>query len=113
MSFKSSSPGEVRSVSYRRGQRAGGAVNHVVHFYGADNELADSVGRYLADGIRSGDGVLVVATAPHCLAFEAKLLREGLDVDRERRAGRLFTVDACGLLGSFLADGRLDHDRFE
>jgi anti-sigma regulatory factor (Ser/Thr protein kinase) len=88
-------------------------VNHVVHFYGADNELADSVGRYLADGIRSGDGVLVVATAPHCLAFEAKLLREGLDVDRERRAGRLFTVDACGLLGSFLADGRLDHDRFE
>jgi hypothetical protein len=88
-------------------------VNHVVHFYGADDELADSVGRYLADGIRSGEGVVVVATAPHRLAFEARLAREGLVAGRERRAGRLFTVDASGLLGSFLAGSRLHHDRFE
>jgi len=88
-------------------------VNHVVHFYGADDELADSVGRYLADGLRSGEGVVVVATAPHRLAFEARLAREGLDAARERRDGRLFTVDASGLLGRFLAGPRLDHGRFE
>jgi anti-sigma regulatory factor (Ser/Thr protein kinase) len=88
-------------------------VNHVVHFYGADDELADSVGQYLADGIRSGDGVLVVATAPHLAAFEARLARHGLDAGLEQRDGRLLTVDASGLLGSFLAGGRLDHDRFE
>ena len=88
-------------------------MNHVVHFYGADDELADSVGRYLADGLRSGEGVVVVATAPHRLAFEAVLARHGLDADEERRAGRLLTADASGLLGSFLADGLLDHDRFE
>ena len=88
-------------------------MNHAVHFYGADDELADSVGQYLADGIRSGDGVVVVATAPHRLAFEARLARHGLDPGRERRAGRLLTMDASGLLGSFLVDGRLDHDRFE
>ena len=88
-------------------------MNHVVHFYGADDELADTVGRYLADGIRSGDGVVMVATAPHRLAFEARLAREGLDAARERRAGRLFTVDASGLLGTFLAGPRLDHERFE
>jgi len=100
-------------VSYPGGQLTGSAVNHAVHFYGTDNELADSVGRYLADGIRGGDGVVVVATAPHRLAFEARLAREGLDAARERRAGRLLTVDASGLLGGFLAGGRLDHDRFE
>jgi hypothetical protein len=88
-------------------------VNHVVHFYGADDELADNVGRYLADGIRSGEGVVMVATAPHRLAFEARLAREGLDAGRERRDGRLFTVDASGLLGRFLAGTRLDHSRFE
>jgi anti-sigma regulatory factor (Ser/Thr protein kinase) len=88
-------------------------VNHVVHFYGADNELADSVGRYLADGLRAGEGVVVVATAAHRMAFEAMLAREGLDAGEERRAGRLLTADASGLLGSFLAGGRLDHDRFE
>ena len=113
MSFKSSPLGEVRSVWHRGDDLAGGAVNHVVHFYGADDELADSVGRYLADGIRSGEGVVVVATAPHRLAFEARLARDGLDANRERRAGRLLTVDASGLLGGFLACGRLDHDRFE
>lgn len=88
-------------------------MNHVVHFYGADDELADSVGRYLADGLRSGEGVVVVATAPHRLAFEARLGREGLDAGRERRDGRLFTVDASALLGRFLAGPRLDHRRFE
>lgn len=88
-------------------------MNHVVHFYGADDELADSVGRYLADGLRAGEGVVVVATAAHCLAFEAMLARDGLDAGEERRAGRLLAADASGLLGSFLADGRLDHDRFE
>ncbi len=88
-------------------------MNHVVHFYGADDELADNVGRYLADGIRSGEGVVVVATAPHRLAFEARLAREGLDAARERRDGRLLTVDASALLGRFLADGWLDHDKFE
>jgi anti-sigma regulatory factor (Ser/Thr protein kinase) len=56
---------------------------------------------------------VVVATAPHRLAFEARLARAGLDAGRERRAGRLLTMDASGLLGSFLAGGRLHHDRFE
>jgi anti-sigma regulatory factor (Ser/Thr protein kinase) len=100
-------------VWYRGEQPAGGTANHVVHFYGADDELADSVGRFLADGIRSGDGVVAVATAPHRQAFDAVLARDGLDAGEERRAGRLLTADAAGLLGSFLADGRLDHDRFE
>ena len=88
-------------------------MDHVVHFYGADDELADNVGDYLAEGIRCGDGAVVVATAAHRLAFEARLARGGLDADRERRAGRLVTVDASGLLGRFLADRSLDHDKFE
>ncbi|HEX9041199.1 MAG TPA: MEDS domain-containing protein [Trebonia sp.] len=100
-------------MSHRGGQLAGGAVNHIVNFYGADDELADSVGRYLADGIRAGEGVVVVATAPHRLAFEARLAREGLDAGEEQRAGRLLTMDASALLSRFLAGTRLDHDRFE
>jgi anti-sigma regulatory factor (Ser/Thr protein kinase) len=112
MPFKSASLGEDRAVSHR-GQLAGGAVNHVVQFYGADDELADSVGRYLAEGLRSGDGVVVVATAPHRLGLDARLARDGLDADRERRAGRLLSADASGLLGSFLGGGRLDPGRFE
>jgi len=42
-----------------------GPRDHAVQFYGADEELAVTVGGYLAKGLLSGDGILVVATAPH------------------------------------------------
>jgi hypothetical protein len=43
----------------------------MAQFYGGDRELAASVGGYLAEGIAAGDSVVVVATHPHRLAFEA------------------------------------------
>ncbi len=90
-----------------------GPRDHVVQFYGADDELAVTVGGYLADGIRSGDGILVVATAPHRRAFAATLARAGIDPARERDAGRLLMEDAAELLDRFLAGGVLDHERFQ
>ena len=89
-----------------------GPRDHVVQFYGADEELAVTVGGYLAEGIRSGDGILVVATAPHRRAFAAALADAGLDPARERDAGRLLMEDSAGLLDRFLAGDVLDHDRF-
>ena len=90
-----------------------GPRDHVVQFYGADEELAVTVGGYLAEGIRSGDGILVVATAPHRRAFAAALAHAGLDPARERDAGRLLMEDSAGLLDRFLAGDVLDHERFD
>jgi anti-sigma regulatory factor (Ser/Thr protein kinase) len=87
--------------------------DHTVRFYGGDDELAAAVGGYLAEGIRQGDGVLVVATAPHRRMFEAALAGAGIDVVRERAAGRLLTEDAAELLGRFLTGGELDPERFQ
>ena len=95
------------------GLPAVGPRDHVVQFYGADEELAVTVGGYLAEGIRSGDGILVVATAPHRRAFAAALADAGLDPARERDAGRLLMEDAAGLLERFLAGGVLDRERFD
>jgi hypothetical protein len=89
-----------------------GPRDHVVQFYGADDELAITAGGYLAEGIRSGDGVLVVATAPHRLVFAAALARAGIDLARERDAGRLLMEDAAELLDRFLVGGVLDRERF-
>jgi anti-sigma regulatory factor (Ser/Thr protein kinase) len=89
-----------------------GPRDHVVQFYGADDELAVTAGGYLAEGIRSGDGVLVVATAPHRLVFAAALARAGIDLARERDAGRLLMEDAAELLDRFLVGGVLDRERF-
>ena len=90
-----------------------GPGDHVVQFYGADEELAVTVGGYLAKGLRSGDGILVVATAPHRRAFAAALARAGIDPARERDAGRLLMEDAAELLDRFLVGGVLDHERFQ
>jgi DcmR-like sensory protein/histidine kinase-like protein len=94
------------------GLPAVGPRDHVVQFYGADEELAVTVGGYLAEGIRSGDGILVVATAPHRRAFAAALARAGIDLPRERDAGRLLMEDAAELLDRFLAGDVLDRERF-
>jgi anti-sigma regulatory factor (Ser/Thr protein kinase) len=89
-----------------------GPGDHVVQFYGADEELAVTVGGYLAEGIRSGDGILIVATAPHRLVFAAELARAGIDLAGERDAGRLLTEDAAEVLDRFLVGDVLDHERF-
>lgn len=94
------------------GLPAAGPRDHVVRFYGGDDELAATVGGYLAEGIRLGDGILVVATAPRRLAFEAAMANAGIDAAGERNAGRLLMEDAAELLGLFLADDVLDPERF-
>lgn len=87
--------------------------DHLVQFYSGDDELTGTVSGYLADGIRSGCGVVVVATAPHRRAFETALVSADIDVRAEQDAGALLLVDAAELLGGFLSGGRLDHERFQ
>jgi anti-sigma regulatory factor (Ser/Thr protein kinase) len=107
-------------VSRSSGRPAGGPTGwpaeghggHVVQFYPAEEELAVQVARYLAEGVKAGNGVLVVATLAHRQAFAASLAAEGVDAGREQQAGRLLVADASGLLGSFLDGGRLDRDKF-
>lgn len=89
-----------------------GRGEHAVQFYGADDELAATVGDYLSEGIQARDGVIVVATPPHQRAFEAALAAAGIDVALEREAGRLLAEDAGELLASFLGGDGLDSERF-
>jgi anti-sigma regulatory factor (Ser/Thr protein kinase) len=88
-------------------------VGHEVQFYGGDRELAISAGGYLAEGIEAGDMVVVVATPPHRLAFDAELRAAGADTGAAQASGRLLMLDAAGSLQGFLDGDRLDHDRFE
>ena len=88
-------------------------VDHAVRFYGADRELAATVAEYLAEGLRSGDGVLVVATEAHRRSFAETLAGEDIDVRAHSDAGRLLMADAAGQLDRFLVVDRLDHELFE
>jgi hypothetical protein len=96
----------------KNGQFAASA-DHAVRFYGADSELAAAVAEYLAEGLRFGDGVLVVATEAHRRSFAEHLAGNDIDVRAHSDAGRLLMADAAGQLSRFLAVDRLDRELFE
>jgi DcmR-like sensory protein len=82
--------------------------------YGKDRApLVRSVGRYLADGLSAGEGVVVIATAPHRDAFFDELHALGADPAAAVAAGRLVVLDAQETMDRFIVDGQPDRERFE
>ena len=87
---------------------------HAVQFYDGDvSRLASQVGRYLGEGLRQGDGAIVIATPSHRLAFAAQLAADGLDPDRASHEGLLAFRDAEETLSRFMVRGLPDWSRFQ
>jgi len=89
------------------------AEEHFVQLYGKDDSLLiRNVSRYVREGLRRGDGLLVIATAEH----RGSLVRQ-LNGDppyaRAVLEGRLVFLDAEKTLGRFMVDGQPDQGRFE
>ena len=88
-------------------------VGHVVQFYRHEEELADRVAGYLREALL-GDGVaVVIATAAHRRAFEARLTRAGADLATAVGNGTYLALDANDTMHALMAGGRLDGDRFD
>jgi hypothetical protein len=86
---------------------------HVVQLYGQDDHLLTrNVSRYLAEGLRRGDGLVVIATPEHTRAI-ARHLEEGSGAAVvAASAGRLVFLDAEETLTRLLVDGRPDETLF-
>ena len=84
----------------------------MVQFYRRDEELASSVGRYLAGAVLAGGAAVLVATPPHAEAITAVMDRAGADLPAARRDGRLVAMDAESLLSRFVTGGRVDRGAF-
>jgi hypothetical protein len=85
---------------------------HLVEFYKADElSLVRNVTAYLRDGLRRGEGVLVIATREHRDAFAAELTSDLAAA--AIREGRLAYLDGEQTLSWFLSDGHVDPKRFE
>ena len=89
--------------------------DHVVQLYGQDDQLlARNVSRYLAEGMRRQDGLVVVATPDHTQAIARHLAEEGAGATLEaEREGRLLFLDARATLDRLLVDGQPDGALFE
>ena len=92
---------------------AAGTGDHVVQFYDRDSELARAVSGHLAEAIRAGDALVVIATPDHRAAFRNELAAAGVDlgwIDRDRV---VLWLDAGATLSRVMLHGRVDADAFE
>jgi len=88
--------------------------SHYVQLYTADEAaLISNVGRYLWDGLRLGEGVLVIATPEHQDAFSRRLRESGADLDHLARTRQLVFLDAQKTLDIFMERGQPDWIEFE
>ena len=87
-------------------------IGHAVQFYREDAELFETVGPFLADGIRDGDVSIMIVTEPHLRVFDRALVAAGIDPTAAREDGRLVSLDATATLARVIRNGRLDRAAF-
>lgn len=88
---------------------------HVVQLYDENNDrlLTRNVTRYLSEGLKRGDGLLVIAARKHTEAFDRHLEKMGAQPALAVRRGRLIFLDAQDMLAKFMVDGQPEWRRFE
>ena len=86
--------------------------NHVAQLYTDRDFLARAVGRWVGDGLRQGEAVIVIATPLHWRATLRELDQHHIPVERFERRGQLVVRDAGETLAAFMIEGAPDRDRF-
>jgi hypothetical protein len=86
---------------------------HLVQLYGGDHQLlVRNVSRYLVEGLKRGDGLVMIATSEHSEAIVRQLAEESAEASEALRGGRLVVLDAQTTLNRFMVDGQPDRDLF-
>src|SRR4051794_33867537 len=95
-----------------RGPIPASLTGHAVQFYRSDAHLVRTVSNFLADGLRAGQPLIVVATEAHRRAFADSLRREGLDTDELLSGREAEWLDARETLEVFMEAGMPDRELF-
>ncbi|HYR87854.1 MAG TPA: ATP-binding protein [Terriglobia bacterium] len=86
--------------------------NHDVQFYESEPYLHEAVARFLADGLRHGDQLVVITTPEHRHAFINVLNAQGFDIKAAIAAGQLTILDARETLATFMVGNLPDEQLF-
>ncbi|HSV67955.1 MAG TPA: MEDS domain-containing protein [Mycobacteriales bacterium] len=86
--------------------------DHVVNFYDGEEDLVAELARYVAEGLRQGEAVVVVATQAHRDAVTAGLARYGTDGERAQETGHYRCLDAAETLAAFMVEGEPERSQF-
>jgi hypothetical protein len=85
---------------------------HLVQFYAEHGQLLDTLERFISAGLRADEAVVVIATARHLHALEARLQGNGIDLVAARNENRYLPFGAQDAMDRFMVDAWPDADRF-
>jgi hypothetical protein len=85
---------------------------HFVQFYDDEGVLSEAVGGFLAEGLRNGQSVVVIATAEHTESFRFALAAHGVDSGEAVRSGQMLIMDAHQVLAQFMVNDMPDEQLF-
>ena len=87
--------------------------DHVVQFYTDDTAFLDSLSGFIAEGLKNGESIIVVATTSHRHSLEFRLRALGFQITDLVRDDRYIAVDAEETLAKFMIDGLPDARVFQ
>lgn len=90
---------------------------HLVQIYNNDTAFLDALEGFVGGGIKTGDGVITIATPEHQAALAHRLDSRGIDVAAAMASDQYIALDAQEMLSKFMVPlgGTQwpDHKRFE
>jgi hypothetical protein len=94
------------------GSTRAGDTGHDVHFYRSDAHLTRSVAEFLANGVRAGQPLVVIATPAHRKAFAMELQARGLDIEELLSGREAIWLDARETLSMFMESAHPNRELF-
>ena len=89
-----------------------GFHRHELQVYSSDASFLDGFTGFIADGLNSGNAVVVVATEAHRQDLLQKLQGRGFNLDAIIKCGSYVSIDAREALSSFMVGDQLDPIQF-
>lgn len=87
--------------------------SHYVQLYDQDRlPLAQNVAAYISEGLKQGEGAVIIGTPEHREIFREELRKRDIDAGLPLAESGLLFLDAHETLSMFLVDGEPDEARF-
>lgn len=101
------------SLSHGRRATPAGVPGHDVQFYDGEDFLVREVTKFLAEGVRAGQPLIIVATEAHRREFASRLRELGFDADGSYFGSQAIWLDARDTLSAFMEGGMPNRDLFD
>ncbi len=86
--------------------------DHVLQIYENDKIFLDSLEGFVGSGLLAGDGVIIIATAAHRAALEARMEKQGFDMSALTANSQFIALDAQETLNKFMVNNWPDEKLF-